>query len=541
MSFERSLPIEELTVSKNQVGRIPHVTQPRDVRICLDSSDDDMPIITRRQLRESTKGDSESVALREQSAVCENGCDSAERATCDGSPYRHISSKNARKEHKKPGPLPWVAKSIMKNDMTAKTAVIREIEGYWGPEFIKSHIPKCHRPLVKRGKHGKRVVYRDHESDPRNWLPSVLKAILMIAKLTNNIKWLKDAMNEVVRYRIKHTGNRKPQLVTTDFDVIEDMLVKQWTVEYAFEIRYKHLLVNRKDLEETDTDIDHILQTRSDQDNDDGEYDNDNVENGMDDQDCDNDKDNGDDYIISATGGITDHYLQLRNHTKKYPRHHPFTLPQQQSKHQKPSKSTTDNALPLHQEQVICGCGSPILDNFPLPMDPWSRSLRAYGGRDGFVAYGSGHGGYRGYRASQYTIKQEHQHSQQPFHRFMYPPQEPIISVSTIPDSEQHYYTDNVGINRRVHTSYERNEYPIKGHMDIREPLKIYQAGDRNKIKREFPFDERATSLDEFDGLMSDNGLKGDISDVDIDLQTAELELKLARLRAKKAAMRKSK
>jgi hypothetical protein len=36
----------------------------------------------------------------------------------------------------------------MKNDMKAKKALIKEIEGYWGKQFIKTYIPRCHRPLV---------------------------------------------------------------------------------------------------------------------------------------------------------------------------------------------------------------------------------------------------------------------------------------------------------------------------------------------------------------------------------------------------------
>ena len=83
--------------------------------------------------------------------------------------------------------------------------------------------------------------------------------MLMIAKLTSSKKWIYKATNDVVRYRIKNTGNRKPQLVTTDFDVIEDMLGKGWEVEYSFGIQYKHLLVNRKDDVESDEDTEHIF------------------------------------------------------------------------------------------------------------------------------------------------------------------------------------------------------------------------------------------------------------------------------------------
>lgn len=96
--------------------------------------------------------------------------------------------------------------------------------------------------------------------DPKKWLPSVLKALLGISYLTTDKAFLKKAMNNIVRHRIKHTGNRKPQLVTTDFDVIEDMITRGWDIETSFSIRYKHLLLaNPKGNLETDEDIDHIL------------------------------------------------------------------------------------------------------------------------------------------------------------------------------------------------------------------------------------------------------------------------------------------
>jgi hypothetical protein len=143
--------------------------------------------------------------------------------------------------------------------MEAKKELIAEIERYWGKGFIKTFIPKCHRPLIKKGKHGKRSAFRQSENDPKKWMPSVLKAILMIAKKTNDKQWLKEQMRDVVTYRIKHTGNRKPQLVTTDFDVIEDVFDSGWTVAQSFAIRYKHLLMNRTGTEETDEDIAHIF------------------------------------------------------------------------------------------------------------------------------------------------------------------------------------------------------------------------------------------------------------------------------------------
>lgn len=66
------------------------------------------------------------------------------------------------KIYKKPGPKPWAAKPIAKNDMKAKMEVIRAIERNWGKNFIQDYIPKCHRPLQKK-KGGKRTSFRQHE------------------------------------------------------------------------------------------------------------------------------------------------------------------------------------------------------------------------------------------------------------------------------------------------------------------------------------------------------------------------------------------
>ena len=64
---------------------------------------------------------------------------------------------------KKPGPKPWAQRAISKNDTEAKKQVIRAIEKNWGKNFIYHYIPKCHRPLQKRGP-GKRPSYRQHEA-----------------------------------------------------------------------------------------------------------------------------------------------------------------------------------------------------------------------------------------------------------------------------------------------------------------------------------------------------------------------------------------
>ena len=189
--------------------------QSQEHQVDRESSSDDVPLRQQRQLRAPTHDREDGYDLRDRRQLQDHMRDmndasllhrrhSAHQNTLSKPPK--VAAKSSGKTPKKPGPRPWASKPIKKNDMEAKKEVIREIERYWGKGFIKAYVPKCHRPLVKRGKGGKRAMYRDHETDPKKWLPSVLKAVLMIAKLTQNKAWLKKAMNDVVRYRIKNTG-----------------------------------------------------------------------------------------------------------------------------------------------------------------------------------------------------------------------------------------------------------------------------------------------------------------------------------------------
>lgn len=101
--------------------------------------------------------------------------------------------------------------------------------------------------------------------DPKYWLPSVLKCVLNVSKLSSDKDLLRQTFTDIVRHRIKNTGNRKPQLVTTDFDVAEDMLSRGWDLVTSFSIRYKHLLLSHpRGKIETDEDIDHILDVGDD-------------------------------------------------------------------------------------------------------------------------------------------------------------------------------------------------------------------------------------------------------------------------------------
>jgi hypothetical protein len=331
MSFVPSSPSQELSVIKDGGGNAMSKAQPDNNQVQHDSSENEVPLMTRRQTRSSAKEQDGSTTPRE-GRILRDIARNKGRDSSGNAPDRPMLRQppktlpKAATKHKKPGPKAWAPKPIMKNDKKAKKRVIREIEGFWGRGFIKAYIPKCHRPLVKRGSGIKRTAYREHETDPKNWLPSVLKAILMVAKLTDDREWLKQAMNDVVRYRIKHTGNRKPQLVTTDFDVIEDMLVKDWAVDYSFEIRYKHLLVNPKDGEEDDESIDHILEAGTDSDDSHANDSESEDEETSEDDDKDEDED-------QDRSGVSNKYQQSSGYTKA-PQRLPPPPPRLQSKQQ---------------------------------------------------------------------------------------------------------------------------------------------------------------------------------------------------------------
>ena len=102
--------------------------------------------------------------------------------------------------------------------------------------------------------------------------------------------------------------------MTTDFDVLEDMLVKDWDVAYSFSIRYKHLLVNRQGRDETDEDIDHILGASSSEE--DGSEEGEDVNGGnLDDDDDENLEDKSDSDEEMGQGGLTGHYLHASEYT----------------------------------------------------------------------------------------------------------------------------------------------------------------------------------------------------------------------------------
>jgi hypothetical protein len=122
-------------------------SSPVESRIRQESSDEDDVPLRDRRLREFHQKTTSTMPVQEHRSF---------QKPAKGSLLANGKIK------KKPGPQPWAAKPIAKNDMKAKMEVIRAIEKNWGKNFITNYIPKCHRPLQKK-KGGKRTAYRQHE------------------------------------------------------------------------------------------------------------------------------------------------------------------------------------------------------------------------------------------------------------------------------------------------------------------------------------------------------------------------------------------
>jgi hypothetical protein len=554
MSLFFPLPSQEYTAIKNDSSSPVPMAQPDNDQAHHESSEDDVPLMARHQLRNAVDKRDDGTTPRERRPLRDTGRnkDRESGGYARDRPMLRQPTKTSPKtasKHKKPGPRAWATKPIMKNDMEAKKEVIREIEGFWGRGFIRAYIPKCHRPLVKRGNGSKRTGYREHETDPKNWLPSVLKAILMIAKLTDDKQWLKKAMNEVVRYRIKHTGNRKPQLVTTDFDVIEDMLVKEWSVDYSFEIRYKHLLVNRKEEEEDEENIDHILEATPDTDDsnaDDGE--------GGDQESSDDDDDDKDG--DQERDGISNKYQQSSGYTKTT-HYLPPALPRHHSKQPKMRKKTPTKQGQLKRPGpgIQPGMYSPgaHMPGYGPPMDPWGRPMPGYGGPDaynnGYGGYGSGcgggFGGYGGYGVAPQYGQDVRQGAQQPHARGMpqyAPPHHTMTPAPSISNSNYSQYRnpEHRGLKRSRVSPFGQNQRARDGYdhfpgYEMQGYANPYH-GARTKIKRESPVDERRSFDDDLDDRSNDLGAQVDDDDTktaaDAEVEAMEIELKLAKLKA---------
>ncbi|KAH6865495.1 hypothetical protein BKA58DRAFT_461340 [Alternaria rosae] len=404
--------------------------------------------------------------------------------------------KPAKETVKKPGPTPSKPRPVMKNDLKAKKAVIKGIESYWGKNWVGNYIPKCHRPLFKNGQI--RIYMRAHENDPMKWLPSVLKAILMVAKLTKNRKWLTAAMTEVVRYRVKNTGNRKPQLATTDFDVMEDMLVKDWKMDFSFGIRYKHLLVNAKEIQ-GEEDVDRIM--RASESEDDGEEGSD----GSQDSSGGSDSESDDDVKQQHSGGASNGHQVMGGY------HQPPALSPRGKKHKTPKKEAVKEESPTPPHQPPPGkyggyyCQPPI-DQWgrPMMMPTQSGGFGGYGGYPGFNSYG-----YPPFGQPQFP-NQGRQAAHQP--SVMYAPHQ-LSPMAPSPSM--------LGPER-----LDRHTPKIKRESPGLDGEQVNNFGNPGVFGHE-------------GAIVDDAPMAEDEEGINAAMAVVEAELKLARLRAKKAMMAK--
>lgn len=564
-------PIDNYTPQKVEDEELPPDMQSQEQHFHSDSSSDDVPLRQRRPMRASSDSPHESsYDLRDRHQHDYPGTSllsqrRAARAATLPKPAKAIA-KSTSKAPKKPGPRPWASKPIKKNDMVAKLEVIHEIEQCWGKGFIRAYIPKCHRPLVKKGKSGKRPVYRDHETDPKKWLPSVLKAILSIAKLTSDKAWLRKAMNDVVRYRIKNTGmcvmtlgwecaltypgNRKPQLVTTDFDVLEDMLVKDWDVAYSFDIRYKHLMVNPQGQQETDEDIDHILGVQSGEegsgDEDDDEED-DGGKDGSSNKEDEDDVDDSDDDM--GQGGLTGQYLHASGYTNSPQYSHPRYTPGPPEKKQKTKldKSTKRGSQlpvrpqpPSRLDKIQQGYHHP--HSYGPPLDPWGRPMPYYG-REGYDYGGYGMSGYGNYGP---PSDNDGRYPSQPPAGYVnspgYPPRHAMTPAPSQPDTDRkRTHGSPIGSNKRMR-GYAPSPFPMGRPYPYGYPSSFHNAAP--EVKQESSdFDvcnERGMSVEGGAAPTTELGESSSAAALEAELRATELELKVARLRAKQAALQQS-
>ena len=388
--------------------------------------------------------------------------------------------------------------------------IIREIEEHWGKNFIVSCIPRCHHPLVKSTK-GKK--HRSHERDPKNWLPSILKSLIVIAKLTQDKAWLKKAMNDVVRYRIKHTGNRKPQLTTTDFDVLEDMLTKGWKVEYSFPIRYKHLFGKGKNEEVNDDDIDHImgLRVRS---------------RASDDPDIKSE----DEYSENTEDGDFMDIDSVGEHGPTEPQNNPSS-PQQKVKQVKKSKQANNP-----WDYTMHGYGN-------NPMNPPQNA--AY---NGYALYGGlppNYGSYSNYNLPSQDNR-EHPPSWPQYGYGTHPwsphlsPRPPLNPTNTEPSTHPAYMSTPFSPPTDLHPFRETNQHPSPSiaHQSLES-----RTHAENFTARPSPQLDLATHLGSDEAGLGIRYAVGEAVDdeaaaIEAELMATRLELKIARLEAKQAALK---
>lgn len=348
--------------------------------------------------------------------------------------------------------------------------------------------------------------------------------------------------------------------MTTDFDVIEDMLVKDWDVDYSFDIRYKHLLVNRHGQQDTDEDIDHILAIESgpEEGSDEDDEVKDEVNSNNDDED-DSDDDMG-------QGGLTGQYLHASGYidAPQYSQSHAMPVPPPKYPKVKKEKSSQSNPQlpsrpqpPSYSKKDHHGHGQAY--PYGPPMGPWGRSMPyGGGGPDNYGGYGAygmygGHGGYGKYGGYGPPPDDNGRHPSQPpdfADRSQYPPRH-----HTMTSAPKHPDTDRIDRLRIEHSPFPKNlrmthsieQSPFgmgrPGYQHYGHPRNL--GPDQTELKEESPeFEARGSaremSVNEVDEPSNDLGEHESAAAVEAELRATELELKVARLQAKRAALNQS-
>lgn len=322
------------------------------------------------------------------------------------------------------------------------------------------------------------------------------------------------------------------------------MLVNEWEVSYSFNIRYKHLMVNRKGQQETDEDIDHILGAESGQEDvsDDG---GDNEDNEIVDDEDDSNDDMG-------QGSLTGQYLHTSGYTnaRQYLRPQSGTPPTQpktkeEKKHKRVSELPLRPQPPPYNKKGLHAYGQ----HYPYgpPMDPWGRTMPYGSGPDGYGGYGGMYGVYGNYGPS---VGNDGHH---PFQPQGFPgigqcplPRHTMASFPSQPGTDRtgrrRIQESPFGGTKRVYKGSEQSPYGMGRPGVQHHGYPQHFQPDQPQVKQESPEfemrgDERADSVDESDGRTNDIGEDSNAAAVEAELRATELELKVARLQAKRAAL----
>jgi hypothetical protein len=329
--------------------------------------------------------------------------------------------------------------------------------------------------------------------------------------------------------------------VTTDFDVLEDMLVKDWGVEYSFSIRYKHLLRSGQGQQETDKDIDHILGVGSggdeDEDEDEDEDHNEDDESDNDDNQDREEKGKRGDEIHH--GAPTGQYFPPGGYANvpRYP--HPFiSVPSFGQQGERQSKSTTrgskgssQTSLPSEKQREMQAYSH--LYQYGPALGPWGQPL-PYTDFGGYGPYGMhvGHGAY-GQRSDNTGV----QSSYPPQHYGMAPNQYGIDHTS-----RKRTQDDSIGSEKRIRTNLSesdiatsRPDLPVFNHPLHEDPRDV-KGGTEAKKESHWPSVPPNTSANEVQGEPDGTGENHNAAALDAELRATQLELKVAQLQAKKRA-----